>query len=341
MKIVDLRSDTVTTPSAAMRRAMAEAPVGDDVYGEDPTVNALESECARVLGKERALFVPSGTMGNLACVLAHCQRGDEAIVGDEAHVFYYELGGATALGGVVLRTIPNRRGRLEPDDVERAVRDADSHSARTTLLCLENTHNRGGGTCLTLDRTRALAAVARKHGVAVHLDGARLFNASVALGVAPAELAAEADSVGVCFSKGLGAPVGSAIAGSAAFVARCRRIRRLLGGGMRQAGILAAAALLALREGPGRLSIDHENAKAFRAVLGETDAFATNEPETNIVLFAPRDGARRDPRHVLESWRGAGVLVNHVGAGTFRAVTHLDAARDDVVDAAHRLSEAL
>jgi threonine aldolase len=341
MNVVDLRSDTVTKPSAKMRQAMAEATVGDDCYEEDPTVNELQDECARVLGKEAALFVPSGTMGNLACVLAHCERGDEAIVGDEAHIFFYELGGATALGGVVLRTIPNRAGSLDPDEVGRAIHGNESNGVRTALLCLENSHNRGGGRCITPEQTRALASVAHARGIAVHVDGARLFNAAVALGVEPAILAAYADSVSVCFSKGLGAPVGSAIAGTTAFVARCRRLRRMLGGGMRQAGVLAAAALIALRDGPKRLWVDHENAKAFHLALEELGPFEARAPQTNIVLFSPRVAAASHPRQLLAEWRRAGVLVNHVGAGTFRAVTHVDAAHADVVEAAGRLSEAL
>jgi threonine aldolase len=339
MKVVDLRSDTVTKPSEAMRQAMAQARVGDDVYGEDPTVNELESECAGVLGKEAALFVPSGTMANLVSVLAHCERGDEVIVGDEAHVFYYELGGATALGGVVMRTIPNRGGLIDPDDVERSIRDNTAHGAKTTLLCLENTHNRGGGRCMGLDHTSAVAQVARRRGLQVHLDGARLFNAAVALDAEPAALAAQADSVSVCFSKGLGAPVGSAIAGTRAFVERCRRLRRMVGGGMRQSGVLAAAALVALREGRRRLLLDHQNAKEFRRALDACGRFDAIDPQTNIVLFAPRDGAARDPDALVRAWRDAGVLVNHVGAGRFRAVTHLDADRDDVLEAANRLSE--
>jgi len=341
MKVVDLRSDTVTRPSDAMRRAMAEAFVGDDSYGEDPTVNRLEAECARVLVKEAALFVPSGTMANLVSVLAHCQRGEEIIVGDEAHVFYYELGGASALGGVVMRTIPNRAGFLDPDDVERSVRGAESHGAVSRLLCLENTHNRGGGTTITREHTKTLAEVARRRGLSIHLDGARLFNAAVGLGVDPAALAADADSVNVCFSKGLGAPVGSAIAGRRTFIERCRRLRRMVGGGMRQAGVLAAAALVALQEGRQRLAVDHENAKAFHHALSGHGRFQADEPPTNIVLFAPRDEFRRTPHDLIEAWKRAGVLVNHVGAGRFRAVTHVDASRADVLDAASRLSEAM
>jgi threonine aldolase len=337
---IDLRSDTVTKPSPQMRRAMAEAQVGDDVYREDPTVNELEAACASVLGKEASLFVPSGTMGNLVSVLSHCRRGDEIIVGDEAHVFYYEAGGVSALGGVQVRTIPNHGGLLDEQELTDALRGPDIHNPRTALLCLENTHNRGGGRAIGPARMKTLIAIVREIGAAVHLDGARLFNAAVALDVDPKELTAEVDSVTVCFSKGLGAPVGSAIAGSREFVERCRRNRQMVGGGMRQAGVLAAAALLALHEGPKRLRVDHENAAAFSSALKESEKFDTAPVETNIVLFAHRDAASRVRPEVLQAmWREAGVLVNYVGRNRFRAVTHRDVSRDQVLEAARRLAQ--
>lgn len=339
--MIDLRSDTFTKPTDAMRQAMASAAVGDDVYREDPTINELERACAKTLGKEAALFVPSGTMGNLACVLAHCGRGDEAIVGDEAHIFYYETGGASALGGVAFHTVKNNGGLLDPGDIERAIRDPDVHNPRTALLCVENTHNRGGGRALTVDEMRAITAPARARGIAVHLDGARLFNAAIATGTRPADLAADADSVSVCFSKGLRAPVGSAIAGTSAFVERCRRYRKMLGGGMRQAGILAAAALIALDEGPKRLHIDHENAAEFHDSLEAGGRFDSHPPQTNIVHFSPRENPSRDADVLLAAWRNAGVLVNHVGEGRFRAMTYADVSREDVLDAARRLERAL
>jgi threonine aldolase len=336
-QLTDLRSDTVTKPSAAMRAAMAAADVGDDVYGEDPTVNQLERETAAVLGKEEALFVASGSMGNLVSVLAHCARGDEAIVGDEAHVFYYESASATAFGGVQLRTVPNRRGEIDPDDVERAVRGQDAHFPPTTLVCLENTHNRGGGRPISVAHTEAVAAVAQGHGIALHLDGARLFNAAVALNVSPAALAERADSVNVCFSKGLGAPVGSAVAGSHAFVQRARKVRKMAGGGMRQAGVIAAAALIALREGPKRLHEDHANAKMFAQALAASGEFDLDpaDVKTNIIPFGVRDAAHIDHAHLTGVWRDAGVLVSQiVGSGRFRAVTHLDVTAEQVGRAA-------
>ncbi len=335
-RIIDLRSDTLTKPSPKMRQAMAAAEVGDDVYGEDPTVLRLESACARVLGTEAALFVTSGTQGNLVSVLAHCGRGDEIIVGDEAHLFYYESGGVSALGSVHVREVPNHGGILEPDEVERAIRGHNIHSPPTRLVCYENTHNRGGGRASTVAQFKAVADVAHAHGVNVHLDGSRLFNAAAALNVSPHALCADADSVNICFSKGLGAPVGSAIAGPAEFIARCRRYRKMVGGGMRQAGVLAAAALVALDDGPKRLTEDHANARAFAQALADSDTFDCDPAgvDTNIVLF----GARGSPSAGLHArLLDAGVAVNDVGQGRFRAVTHLDVTRDDVLEAARRL----
>jgi threonine aldolase len=340
--VIDLRSDTVTKPSDAMRKAMATARVGDDVYGEDPTVLELEAETASTLGKEAAVFVPSGTMGNLISALAHCQRGDEVIIGDEAHMFYYEVAGVSALGGVQVRTVPNRGGAIDPADVERAIRDRKNiHFPVTRLVCFENTHNRGGGRVLTVEQTRAVADVAHAHDVAMHLDGARLFNAAVALQVPAMALAAEADSVSICFSKGLGAPVGSAVAGRRDFVERARKVRKMVGGGMRQAGVIAAAALIALREGPRRLQDDHDNAKAFAGALMESGLFDVDlsNVQTNIISFGLKS-AGLDPDALLAAWREAGVQVNSLGGGRFRAVTHLDVSREHVLAAAARMIEA-
>jgi|SRR5450755_1756944 len=339
-RIIDLRSDTITKPSPKMRQAMAAAEVGDDVYGEDPTVQRLESACARVLGTEAALFVTSGTQGNLVSVLAQCGRGDEIIVGDEAHLFYYESGGVSALGGVHVREVPNHDGILDPDEVERAIRGHNIHSPPTKLVCYENTHNRGGGRASTVAQFKAVADVAHKHGVNVHLDGSRLFNAAAALNVSPHALCADADSVNICFSKGLGAPVGSAIAGPAEFIARCRRYRKMVGGGMRQAGVLAAAALVALEDGPKRLPEDHANARALAQALARNGNFDCDAEgvDTNIVLFGARG---RSSEGLHARWFDAGVAVNNVGYGRFRAVTHLDVNRDDVVEAARRLESVL
>jgi threonine aldolase len=339
-QLIDLRSDTVTKPSQAMRAAMAAAEVGDDVYREDPTVLRLEAETAATLGKEAALYVASGAMGNLVSVLSRCQRGDEAIVGDQAHVFLFEAASAAGFGGVQLRTVPNRQGAIDPVEVEQAIRGSDVHNPRTALLCLENTHNRGGGRAISVERTAALASLAHRRGVAVHLDGARLFNAAVALGVSAAALAAPADSVSVCFSKGLGAPVGSAVAGDNAFIERARKIRKMAGGGMRQAGVIAAAALIALREGPKRLHEDHANAKAFAAALARSGEFDIDPAsvDTNIVVFGLRNGDGIEAAQLPAAWREAGVLAHHIGAGQFRAVTHLDVSADQVLRAADIIS---
>ncbi|MDH4368000.1 MAG: aminotransferase class I/II-fold pyridoxal phosphate-dependent enzyme, partial [Dehalococcoidia bacterium] len=236
MKVIDLRSDTVTHPTPEMRKAMSEAEVGDDVYGEDPTVNRLEAMAAKMMDKEAAVFTTSGTQGNLTAVLTHTHHGDEIIVGDQAHILWYEVGGAAALGGVILRTVPNDSGgRLDPSDIERTIRGKDIHYTQTTLLCLENTHNRCGGTVLTTDYTDEVCNLAHRRGLKVHLDGARIFNGAVALSVPACALARNADSVALCLSKGLSAPVGSLLCGRREFVERARKFRKMLGGGMRQA----------------------------------------------------------------------------------------------------------
>jgi threonine aldolase len=324
MRVIDLRSDTVTRPTAAMRTAMAEAEVGDDVWGDDPTVIALEAETAAVLGKEAAVYVPSGTMGNQAAIRAHTRPGDEILVHGLAHVVVHEQGGAAALAGVQTRMLPGERGMLDPDTVRAALRDpADIHHAPQRLLCLENTIGETGGLVLPSDRMTALARCARAAGLRVHLDGARLWNAAVALGVPPAELVAEADSVSVCFSKGLGAPVGSAVAGDAGFAERARRNRKLFGGGMRQAGIIAAGALHALRHHVDRLADDHRNARRLAEGLagGARLRFSPEAVETNIVLAAaPGGGAQA----VVADLAAAGVLCAALDDRTVRFVTHLD-----------------
>ena len=249
MNTIDLRSDTVTKPTPAMREAMAQAEVGDDVYGEDPTVNRLQAMAAELLGQEAGLFVPSGTMGNLAALLSHCGRGDEFILGDKAHTFLYEAGGAAALGGLHPHTIPNQAdGRLRLEDIRAAIRGDDPHLPPTRLVTLENTHNRCGGAVLTAAYTRSVCELAREHGLRVHLDGARIFNAAAALDVDVADLTAPVDSVTFCLSKGLCAPVGSVLCGSKEFIDRALRMRKQLGGGMRQVGVLAAAGIVALEQ---------------------------------------------------------------------------------------------
>lgn len=331
MAVIDLRSDTVTQPTEAMCQAMANAPVGDDVYGEDPTVNRLQEMAAALLGKEAALFVPSGTMGNLAAVLAHCGRGDEVILGDRSHTFLYEAGGISALGGVHSRQIPNQPdGTLALEDIRRAIRPDDAHFPVTRLIALENTHNRCGGVALSPDYLQSVADLARAHGLKVHLDGARLFNAAVALGVEPAKLAAPVDSVTFCLSKALCAPVGSVLCGSRDFIARAHRVRKQLGGGMRQAGVLAAAGIVALESMIPRLADDHLRAKRLARGLSALPGLvlSTGEPQTNMVFLQLEDGfslsgALGDPAPLIAQMLAErGIRVGDVGPRSFRLVTH-------------------
>lgn len=285
---IDLRSDTVTKPTPAMREAMATAEVGDDVYGEDPTVNRLEAIVADMLGKEAALFVSSGTMGNLTSVLAHCGRGDEMILGDKSHIFRAEQGGAAALGGVHPMVIRNQAdGTLDFDDIRANIRADNEHYPITKLLCVENTQNLCGGRVLPLSYMDAVGDLAHEHGLKLHVDGARLWNAAVALGVSPARVARNADSVSLCLSKGLGAPVGSVVVGDKAFIGRARRARKAVGGGLRQAGILAAAGIIAVTEMVERLSDDHANAKQLAEGLAQIEGIHINpaDVETNLVFF--------------------------------------------------------
>ena len=287
MNDLEFRSDTFTLPTPAMRRAMATAEVGDDQYREDPTVNRLEERSAQAVGKEAAVFVPSGMMGNLCGVLAQAQRGDEVVVGDMAHIYQNEMGAFAVLGGLHGRTVPNRDGLPALTDIEGAIRPATGAFARTAVVCLENSHNGCGGSVITGEETRAVAELAHRYGARVHLDGARIFNAAVALGVDARELCAPVDTVQFCFSKGLGAPVGSILCGSAETVAAARRVRKLLGGAMRQAGVIAAAALVSLDEMRDRLAVDHENARRLAEGLAQIPGVRI-EPETvrtNIVSF--------------------------------------------------------
>ncbi len=329
--LIDLRSDTVTQPTAAMRQAMAEAEVGDDVYGEDPTVNLLERTAAERLGKEAGAFVVSGSMGNLVSVLAWCGRGDEAILGTDDHLLVNEMGAVSAFGGVHLRSLPSdRRGLMDAAQVEATVSPGGMFP-RTALLCLENTHNRGNGAAFSVDELRPLTDVAAAHGMAVHLDGARIFNASVALGVGPAELASVADSVTFCLSKGLSCPVGSVVVGSADFVARARRVRKMAGGGMRQAGIIAAAGVVALDSMVDRLADDHANAQRLARGLAGLPGVALDpgDVETNICYMELADGAGRDLAAAL---RERGVLANG-RQNWVRFVTHNGITSEDVDEA--------
>jgi threonine aldolase len=341
MRFVDLRSDTVTRPTPAMREAMARADVGDDVYGEDPTVNRLEETIAEILGKEAAIFVPSGTMGNQIALQLHTRRGDEVILGEDAHVAADESGAGAAWAGVQFRAA-GRGGLFTADDLRAVIHEPDMHCPRQGLVALENPHNRAGGRLFPQREVLAICEVARKAGLRLHLDGARLWNAAIAAGLSPAELAAPFDTVNVCFSKGLGAPVGSALAGSRAAIAEARLFRKMFGGGMRQAGILAAGALFALAHHRERVAEDHSHVKQIEAALAEvvaTSSRASIVPaETNQVnVDTPGISAER----LVAAAKERGVLVGAMGPFRTRAVTHLDVAAADVPRAARALADAL
>lgn len=343
-RTIDLRSDTVTLPTPAMRAAMAQAELGDDVYGEDPTVNRLEALAAERLGKEAAVLVVSGTMGNLCAVLSHCGRGEEAIVGDQCHIYNYEAGGASALGGMVYHTLPTAPdGTLPLDLVREALAPtSDAHRAPAGVLCLENTHNRCGGTVLTPDYMEAAHAVAQEAGVPLHLDGARVFNAAVALNVDVRAITRHVDSVQFCLSKGLSAPVGSIVAGSRAFVERVRRARKMLGGGMRQAGIIAAAGIVALTEMVERLDEDHANARLLAEGLASIPGLRVDleRVQTDIVRFEMLV-EDLSPADFLAALRARGVLMGGMGGRTLRAVTHYGISADDVRAAVAAVREVL
>jgi len=323
MKPIDLRSDTVTQPTAAMKAAMDAADLGDDVFGDDPTVNALQARIAAMLGKEAALFVPTGTQSNLCGLMAHCQRGDEYIVGQMAHTYRWEGGGAAVLGSIQPQPLPNQfDGSLRLEDIEAAIKPDDAHFAKSRLLALENTW---GGQVLPLAYIEAATVLARRKGLATHLDGARLFNAVVASGTPAAQIAQHFDSVSVCFSKGLGAPVGSALVGSKDFIARAHRIRKMLGGGMRQAGVLAAAALHALDHHIERLADDHTNARTLADGLQGLPGVTVQPPQSNILFV---DLAPERAAGVVDRLKAAGVLCT--GLYRLRFVTHLDVSAADI-----------
>lgn len=324
--MIDLRSDTVTQPTPGMREAIASAEVGDDVYGEDPTVNLLEEESARLLGKESALFIPSGTMGNLAAVLTHCERGSEIILGDKAHIFLNEAGGAAALGGIQPHIIPNQEnGTLSQEDIRDAIRFDDIHHPRTRMIALENTQNMCGGVALTPEYTRSVGELTREKALKLHLDGARIFNASAALGVEPSELAAPVDSVMFCLSKGLGAPVGSVLCGDSGFISRARRTRKMLGGAMRQAGLLAAAGLYALQNNLPLLGEDHRRARELSQGLSGLPgtSLMVSEPATNMVYLKLEPDLPFDAADIKEKLKEHGILIGYENLQLVRLVTHL------------------
>ncbi len=338
MKVIDLRSDTITHPTPEMRRAMFEAEVGDDVFGEDPTVNRLEALAAAKMGKEAGLFITSGTQGNLVAVLTHTRPGDEIILGDEAHILWYEVSGAATIGGVNMRTVPNDRdGRMEPGDIKRVIREQDIHCPRSTLLCLENTHNRCGGAVLTKEYMNEVCNVAHSRGLKVHLDGARIFNAAVALGLPAASLCENVDSVSLCLSKGLSAPVGSLVCGSEEFIDRARKFRKMLGGGMRQAGVIAAAGIVALETMVDRLAEDHANARRLaRGLAGiEGIRLTVKDVSTNIVMFGLSPELSADD--FVCRLEEAGVKVIALGDNMVRAVTHRMVSPSDIDEALTRI----
>ncbi len=332
IRTVDLRSDTVTQPTPAMRKAMAAAEVGDDVFGEDPTVNRLQEMAAKITGKEAALFVASGTMANLACLLAHCGRGDEMIVGDQSHIFFNEQGGSAAVGGIHPRPIPNQAdGKLAPEDIEAAIRTDNAHFPRSRLIVLENTHNRCHGMPLDTAYMAAIGDLAHHHNLKLHVDGARIFNAALALEAEASALLKQADSVSFCLSKGLAAPLGSLVCGSARFINRAHRARKVLGGGMRQAGVVAAAGIVALNEMIARLAQDHANAqKLARGLAGikgldvEADRVKTN------IVYLKIASDRKSAIDFADQLCGRGVKILPTGPRQLRAVTHYGISTGDI-----------
>jgi threonine aldolase len=341
-RVIDLRSDTVTKPSPAMRRAMAEAEVGDDVYLEDPTVNRLQARAAEIFGREAALFVPSGSMGNLACIMAQASRGHEVICEAAGHIYNYEMASMCALGGVLPRVIPARDGIMKWEQIIAAIREKAYYRSQTALVALENTHNMAGGTVYPTSLAGDICDRAHEAGLKVHLDGARIFNAAVYLGEAVGEITKKFDSVQFCLSKGLGAPVGSMIVGSKDFVERCRVIRKMLGGGMRQVGVLAAAGWVALEEGPKLLAVDHENAQVLAQGLAKIPGIQIDlkKVQTNIVIFDV-GGTRYGAPQLVEKFNRRMVLTGAVDATRIRVVTHRDVSRAECEQAIGVMGEVV
>jgi threonine aldolase len=340
MRMIDFRSDTVTWPTQEMREAMAAAEVGDDVYGDDPTVNRLERKAAQRLGKEAALFVASGTMGNQLAVFTHIDRGDEVIIAEDNHIVAHEAGAAAIIAGAQLRCLKSEKGRVSLDDVERTIRTGDDyHQPRTGLICLENAHS--SGVVHDLSYMEDISRIARKHGIPVHLDGARIFNAAAYLKVDAAEIARHADSVMFCLSKGLCAPVGSILAGSAEFINKARRKRKILGGGMRQAGILAAAGLIALEKMTLRLHEDHERALCLASLLEKIPGLTVFKDDVHINMVFFRIDGEYDEDKLMERLNAAGILANPPHNGVMRLVTHYYTRKDQIETAAEVFSRLL
>lgn len=339
MNVIDLRSDTVTKPTPEMREAMATAEVGDDVYGDDLTVHRLEALAAQMLGKEASVFVPSGTMGNLIALLVHCQRGDEAIVGSKSHIYLNEAGGMSALGGIQPNPIPNQKdGTLALEDIRAGIRMADVHHPITRLICLENTQNACGGVALTAEYTRQVAEIARQNDLYLHVDGARIFNSAAVQNVDVKDLVAPADSVMFCLSKGLASPVGSMLVGAEKFIARARHLRKMLGGGMRQVGVLAAAGIISLERMTLRVAEDHRRAKALAEGLRGISGIILDEntPQTNMIYFNLANHVALDENDVVKQISKFGILVDWADKRRFRLVTHYeidDAAVEKTIQA--------
>jgi threonine aldolase len=340
--MIDLRSDTVTKPTPEMRQAIANAEVGDDVLGEDPTVNLLQKKMASLLGMEAGLFMPSGTMANQVAIKTHIQPGDEIIIDQDAHIFYYECGATAVISGGQFKCLPGERGILSADSVAAAIRPPDIHQPPSRLVCLENTHNRGGGTLYTLEQLDAIAEVAVQNGMRIHLDGARLFNAALATHTTVGVLARHADSVCICLSKGLGAPAGTVLCGSAGFIEEARRYRKMLGGGMRQAGVLAAAGLYALEHNIDRLAEDHAKAKRLALGLAQINGIQLDPDsvQTNIVLFDV-NGTGLGGEALVQRLAAEGVLLIEFGPATVRAVTHMGLSEADIDQAVEIIARFL
>jgi len=342
--MIDLRSDTVTKPSPEMREVIARAEVGDDVYGEDPSVNLLEEKSAQLLGKQAGLFIPSGTMGNLAAILTHCERGSEIILGDKSHTFLYEVGGIAALGGIQSHILPNQKdGTLKVVDIRQAIRMDDIHDPPTRLITLENTHNRCGGVALTPEYTRQVGEIAREHQLIFHLDGARVFNAAAALKLDPTELVDPVDSVMFCLSKGLGAPVGSVLCGRTEFIKRARKTRKMLGGGMRQAGVIAAAGIYALDKNLPLLEQDHLRAAVLARKIGGIKTLYLEHQKTpsNMVYVNLSDDVPLDAEETAQKLKELGVLVGITGERQFRLVVHIWIGDQDIDDVFQAFTEVL
>ena len=341
MQVIDLRSDTITLPTQEMRKAMYEAEVGDDSRGDDPTVNRLEEMAADITGKEAAMLVPSGTMGNLVSVLTHCQRGNEAIMGNLAHIYLYESAGASTLASIQPRLVPNGpHGRLDPEDVRAAIRPEARYFPRTTLVCLENTHNACSGGVLTREEMKEVCDVAHEHGIPVHLDGARIFNAAVYLGVSAAELVQDVDDLSFCLSKGLSGPVGSLFCSSKDIVQEARRARQMLGGAMRQSGVIAAAGIVALNTMIDRLAEDHENARLLALGLAQIPGLSINpeDIQTNIVMF-DLDPHVATTQELLQRLEEKGVMAYSTRPGKIRMVTHRHITAKDIDQALVRINQ--